>query len=66
MPDRIVYFCVGCGKADIIDKGAETGTCSECHGTDWRSEEEILEEPGPFEVSLNDRRFLRSLRISPD
>ncbi len=66
MLERVFWFCKGCKRGAVLDKGVATGTCGTCGSEEWETEDEVFSEPTEFEVSLMDKRFLKSIRISPD
>lgn len=64
---NMVILCVSCGwrrEVDVGDLPAERiALCPKCRGNDWTPADEPTRR---YELSSQDRRFLRSLRIRPD
>lgn len=67
MDRRITLICKTCGRDQVV---AVTGSvvgpirkCASCGGGDFRG---LVDEPTPYRLTVNDRRFLRSLRIGSE
>lgn len=58
-------FCKNCGRRATVDLAGELpSVCLGCGMTGWWRADG---EPAvPYELTLNDKRFLRSLRITPE
>lgn len=65
MAERVVY-CARCQYAITVDdakKWPDLCPNTTCASPNWRRR---LTPEKPLELTVNDRKFLRSLRISPD
>lgn len=63
----VTLYCKKC-SAGYASLGEVPRVCPACEQeTSWTTAMPMSSDPRvPYEVSLNDRRFLRSLRISPE
>lgn len=59
----VTLFCVTCGRGRTITAIGELPDCRVCGPTTWKTATEPVKE---YELSHNDKRFLKSIKVSPE
>lgn len=63
----VTLFCVQCGRGKVIKFPAKEQEvdCDICGMTEWKSADNPSER-FPYHLNHNDKRFLRSIRVSAE
>ena len=59
----VTLYCQQCGRGETITVIGELPDCRICGPTVWRSASDPKQ---PYELTFNDKRFLRSIRVEAE